>query len=71
MENQKKPAFPIDANAKGIFLGLTKREFFAINAMEGILASRQLFEDELVVDKSIRLADKLLKQLENEQPKTT
>lgn len=49
MENGNKPAYPIseeqtdriDSNVK-IYSGLTKREYFAAMAMQGILANEQL-----------------------------
>lgn len=51
-------------------LGLTKREHFASLAMQGLLASTQdIYSSDNIVLNSIRVADKLLKALEetNEQ----
>jgi hypothetical protein len=40
MENGDKSAFPADAERlRGTDLGLTKREYFAIRAMQGLLAA--------------------------------
>lgn len=74
-ENQNKPAFPIseeetdriDAGVE-IYTGLTKREYAAIKAMQGILSSRGL-QDALNQDRiewedfAIQKADKLLAKL--------
>ena len=49
------------------FIGLTKREYFAGLAMQGILANSSLnnLKEETVAEISVLCADKLLEQLEN------
>jgi hypothetical protein len=59
----------------GNFKGLTKREYFAGLAMQGILANPSLanlklntseaMKDSVMIEYSIRMSDALLKQLEN------
>jgi hypothetical protein len=78
MENSKQPAFPLiyDGEKAESFChdGLTKREYFAGVAMQGLLASSwgkketEAGKASLILDQiipaSIQLADELLKQLE-------
>ena len=83
MKNADKPAYPlpkdrdIDSINKN---GLTKREIFAIAAMQGILAKESWLERlaseqsengmiQKVVKASIRISDELLKQLEQSNQK--
>jgi len=68
MENSKQSAFPIPCE-QAIGTGLTKREYFAGLAMQGLCASGQ-YEDkdkQLIIDglaeDAIGMADELLKQL--------
>lgn len=37
--NKNAPAFPADADLKSVYRGLTKREYFAAMAMQGLLAN--------------------------------
>lgn len=70
MENGKKVAYPIvgmafNENAKG----LTKREYFAGLAMQGLLSANAMYngktdERALISQDAIAHADELLKQLE-------
>lgn len=47
------------------FQGLTKREYFAGLAMQGLLAKEGVWSsDEILAQRSIEIADELLKQLE-------
>lgn len=46
------------------YLGLTKREYFAAKAMQGFLAFPGEMAIDEVVEKSVRLADKVLAELE-------
>lgn len=70
MENSEQPVAPWNSNrpwndesANG-FSGLTKREYFAGLAMQGMLAKRQEgWVQERLISTSIELADELLKQL--------
>ena len=65
MTNPNEPINPIESvHRKDIIYGLTKREYFAAMAMQGLLASGDNFNSirELVVD-SVKRADKLIKEL--------
>lgn len=71
MENSEKPTYPFtpprpwdDESAYG-FTGLTKREYFAAMAMQGLLANRTTAHSaEKIITASLAVADELLKQLE-------
>lgn len=83
MENKDKPAYPTqdinpDSGNVESFKGLTKREIFAMTAMQGILYCRELqaaiysncnidgtIPDNAIQIYAIKMADELLKQLEN------
>jgi len=80
MENAKHSAFTMQAfNSEGRLTeyehGLTKREYFAARAMQGILSNsafanmevfpRKQLNDDIIAEYSVRMADYLLKQLEN------
>jgi hypothetical protein len=86
MKNADKPVYPVHGGYDGddprnhtIGGGLTKREYFAAMAMQGILANptetrenKSLLQAKLidssletVCKQSIRYADELLKQLES------
>jgi len=56
------------ASSEGYQPGLTKREYFAGLAMQGVLSNPQLtcLNIETITDLAIRQADELLKQLSNE-----
>ena len=76
MENSNKPAYPISEEMTDridsgitIYTGLTKREYFAGLAMQGILSGNEINRTGRktpfsIVEMSINLADELLKQLE-------
>ena len=77
MKNADKPIYPLEFkkegsyNTEGWSNGLTKREYFAGLAMQGIIAGRKdelyKIKDETIkiyVKLSIKSADELLKQLE-------
>jgi hypothetical protein len=68
MENGKQSAFPLDGNHTGHpdTIGLTKREYFAGLAMQGLSANEafQRLDSKQIAEYSIRRADELLKQLE-------
>lgn len=81
MENKNLPAFP-DPNRATIRdfknnTGLTKREYFAAMAMQGLLSNPQwmsehkgekyLMQRDIVAEVSIKMADELLKQLNPDQ----
>ena len=48
------------------FGGLSKREYFAVLAMQGLLAANNGQTQKYLAKKAIELSDELLKQLENE-----
>lgn len=69
MKNSDQPINPcaIDQNVKEEFIGLTKREYFAAMAMQGMLANPTLrYGDDfmMISQKAVTCADELLKQLE-------
>lgn len=79
MENGKRSTHPITDETTIGQMGLTKREYFAGLAMQGILANKSLMDSiisysqnnnipatEVVSNDSILHADELLKQLNNE-----
>ena len=56
---------PMLDNIKVKTKGLTKREYFAGLAMQGLLAKEGVWSsDEILAQRSIEIADELLKQLE-------
>ena len=71
MENGQEGAFACPDNGTESFTtwqgqkGLTKREHFAGLAMQGLLAKEGVWSsDEILAQRSIEIADELLKQLE-------
>lgn len=83
MENKNKPAFTIlDPNGSYYETGLTKREYFAAMAMQGILSNRELHlallkdvmhdgttSENCISVFAVKQADELLKALETNQTK--
>lgn len=73
MENGKQQAFPFTIEDTGnpsvTSLGLTKREYFAAMAMQGILSNHMLIDSsewDWVAKNAVKQADELLKQLSDE-----
>lgn len=65
MENSNKPAFSLTDGQTFANDGLTKREYFAGLAMQGILAATSnSFSSKQVIEDAITCADTLLCQLE-------
>ena len=73
IKNGDMPAKPIEINGFGqfapeAFIGLTKREMFAMAAMQGILSSetdaRHHNNEEALAESAVKCADALLSQLE-------
>lgn len=65
MENKDKPAYPTNARMHSDAQGLTKREMFAMAAMQGLLANPNSWGKSIIkisVDAQ-QLADSLLKTL--------
>lgn len=75
MENKDKPAYPVNEEATDrildkveIFSGLTKREYAAFMAMQGIVSSGEYSNDtsegqKAIAQHSVAMADELLTQL--------
>ena len=86
MKTQNKPAFPVEvsiddngnlrgsqtSNFSGYEMGLTKREYFASKAMQGLLSNpeykgeKYLMQSDILADIAIKTADNLLSKLSNE-----
>lgn len=68
MENKDKPAYPTNARMHSDAVGLTKREMFAMAAMQGLsscpIPGSHNRPDE-IASSAIKIADELLKQLES------
>lgn len=69
MENGEQPAYPIleTDTSRPVLFGLTKREYFAGLAMQGIMADGQTSDLPAIATASVMIADELLKAL-NKQP---
>jgi hypothetical protein len=72
MNNGDKPAYAhcmVDPSSGASLIepGLTKREMFAMAAMQGILSGHMASEgrEQSIADQSVRMADELLKALES------
>lgn len=68
MNNGDKPAFPNEDALKGgdsSATGLTKREYFAAMAMQGVLSSSADRGEAAVVKMAMKFADQLLKALDS------
>lgn len=64
MKNGDQTAFAC-CNEQDIMYGLTKREYFAGLAMQGLCAGRTEYENPMCdVKKAVELADLLLKELD-------
>lgn len=77
MKNPEESAFPLSSEAykqTGEIGGLTKREYFAAMAMQGLLSNSYLEQKRNgnpeinVCYKAVAIADKLLAELEKPQP---
>jgi hypothetical protein len=64
--NYDSPAFPIvEPDLSGVIAsGLTKREWFAGMALQGLLAAKDPRNDEFVCVAAVDCADETLKQLQ-------
>lgn len=65
MENSKLPVFPIERPTLATTPGITKREYFAVMTLQGLLANPVIGPKEVLIQLSITHADELLKQLES------
>ena len=61
MTKPNDPAFPVSPSDYSAKHGLTKREYFAAMAMQGLLASDTHFT--LVTDRAVDFADMLIEKL--------
>jgi hypothetical protein len=68
------PAFPLQFNHKttgeGFFVGLTKRELFAMAAMQGLVSTVTIGREEyakMLCGTAVEYADALLAELEKER----
>lgn len=66
MKNADMPAFPVEetSNSESLSFGLTKREYFAAMAMQGLLAQNGYNRFDLLAIDAVRQADALLEELE-------
>ena len=70
MENRNKPAFSVTVKDNGnashpVAMGLTKREYFAGLAMQGLMACSEITASRKeIAEESVKRADALLKALE-------
>ena len=60
-----EPINTVEYNNNYISIGLTKREYFAAMAMQGILANKSARKKttEMIIESSVRLSDALLNEL--------
>jgi hypothetical protein len=64
-ENKNQPAFAYySEDEKRDMPGLTKREYFAGLAMQGLLANSFDYTAQDIVEKAVQYADKILVELE-------
>lgn len=71
MKNEDKPINPIPEHFdkyQNENIGLTKREYFAGLAMQGLL-NNTAFTVKFIASQSVKIAEELLKQLENSNTK--
>lgn len=73
MKNSEEPAYPIveTTGRESITPGLTKREYFAGLAMQGLcstIGARNIQFNQLIPVEAVRYADMLLTELEKPQP---
>ena len=62
-ENGQEPAFQLSVSDLIFYNGLTKREYFAGLAMQGILADGQTDEIKFIAQAAVKVADALLEEL--------
>lgn len=70
-QNSKLSAFPVveTFEAQRVDIGLTKREYFACQALQGLLSNHSLanmygsLSDNALAQYSVKMADELLKEL--------
>jgi hypothetical protein len=75
MKNSEQPAFPINEETTdrvdsgiNIYTGLTKREYFAAMAMQGLLSNKNATSGnnpDYIATRALQHANELLKQLES------
>ena len=58
-------AFPVPIGSEGVFaIGLTKREYFAAAAMQGLCS----WDNNLTARNAVQMADELIAELAKENP---
>ena len=67
--NGESPATPfvddcISTHNQEIFYGLTKREAFAMAAMQGLISFNGCMDTDITAKRCVRMADALLKELD-------
>jgi len=68
MENKNQPINPIEGSHQGIhpkqIIGLTKREYFAGLAMQGLMSNSKVIVNDIEnIKQCVLIADELLKKL--------
>lgn len=66
MKNSSKSAYPILGDTLSDDIGLTKREYFAALAMQGLLASScniEIINEKILAEKAVMCADETLELL--------
>ena len=67
MENSNSPTTPVYYKGQYSY-GLTKREYFAGLAMQGLMSNSKVNLNNINnISECVKIADELLKQLENEK----
>lgn len=70
MTKATDPAYPVQDITLSDHAGLTKREIFALSAMQGMLANEWCSaSDKQVVEQAVFMADALIEQLNREEGK--
>ena len=65
MENSKKAAYPSFSETTVSQIGLTKREYFAAMAMQGLMSNSKVMVNDIDnIQQCVIIAEELLKQLE-------
>lgn len=72
MKNADKPAFPLDEDAvnrmESTYDGLSKREYFAIKVLQGIMSSNECgiaHHPKTACEWAVNVADALLEELDD------
>jgi len=66
VKNKNEPSSPVETSKRS-FYGLTKREYMAAMAMQGLLSNDFDGTHEIFTAHAVKIADALLKALETDQ----